>query len=190
MKFTNTFSTKQIRSVFWIITALILFTVEPGEAYGALRTVALFIIVISVLEFWYESIKRYKILVPYKKNKYDSNAEEKIAAYFKRKNIIFHHHPEIRVPKTIWIFSIPFINIRIEPDFFLPEFDVFVEYWGRIDDPEYKKKSYDPKKRLYKDNVLDLISLYPKNMDNLDFVFTSKLLDLIKEKEGNLRRYR
>ena len=59
-----------------------------------------------------------------------------------------------------------------------------------INDPEYKKNSYDRKKKLYKDNALDFISLYPKNMNNLDFVFTSKLLDLIKEREGNLRKYR
>ncbi len=54
----------------------------------------------------------------------------------------------------------------------------------------HKKNSYDRKKKLYKDNSLDLISLYPRNINNLDFVFTSKLLDLIKEREGNLRKYR
>ena len=42
-------------------------------------------------------------------------------------------------------------------------------------------------KKLYKDNGLDLISLYPKNLKNLDFAFTSKLLDIIKEREGNDR---
>lgn len=190
MKFTNIFSTKQIASIVFIIIAFFLFSVNPQEAYSTLRGLALFIILLSVLNFWNESVRRYKILIPYKKNNYDSKAEEKIADYFKRKNIIYHHHPEIKVPKPFWILTIPFINVKLEPDFFLPEFDVFVEYWGRIDDPEYKKNSYDRKKKLYKDNVLDFISLYPKNMDNLDFVFTSKLLDLIKEREGNLRKYR
>lgn len=190
MKFTNTFSARQITSIFFIIIALFLFSIKPEDAFESIRILASFIILLSVLQFWTESIRRYKILVPYKKNNYDSPAEEKIAGYFKRKNIIYHHHPEIKVPKTFWIFTIPFVNLRLEPDFFLPEFNVFVEYWGMIDDPEYKKNSYDRKKKLYKDNSLDFISLYPKNMDNLDFVFTSKLLDLIKEREGNLRKYR
>ena len=190
MKFTNTFSAKQIASIFFIIIALFLFSVKPEDAYKSIRVLALFIILLSVLQFWNESVRRYKILVPYKKNNYDSQAEEKIANYFKRKNIIYNHHPEIKVPKPFWIFTIPFVSLRLEPDFFLPEFDVFVEYWGMIDDPEYKKNSYDRKKKLYKDNALNFISLYPKNMDNLDFVFTRRLLDLIKEREGNLRKYR
>ncbi len=192
MKFKNWFSTKQIGSIFFILIGLYLFSVKPAGAFETLRFFAILMIVLSVLQFWNESVRRYKILVPYKKNNYDSKAEEKIAAYFKRKNIIYNHHPEIKVPKPFWIFTIPFVNIKLEPDFFLPEFDVFVEYWGMIDDPEYKKNSYDRKKKLYKDNVLDFISLYPKNLDydKLDFVFTSRLLDLIKEREGNLRKYR
>jgi len=190
MKFTNWFSTKQIGSIFFILIGFFLFSVKPAEAFETLRVFAILMIVLSVLHFWNESVRRYKILVPYKKNNYDSKPEEKIAAYFKRKNIIYNHHPEIKVPKPFWIFQIPFVNIKLEPDFFLPEFDVFVEYWGMIDNPEYKKKNYDRKKKLYKDNILDFISLYPKNLNNLDFVFTSKLLDLIKEREGNLRKYR
>ncbi len=190
MKFKNTFSTKQIGSIFFIIISLFLLSVKPQEAYNLLRMMSIFILIISVSTFWNESVRRYKILVPYKKNRYDSNAEEKIAAYFKRKNIIYNHHPEIKVPKPFWIFTIPFVNIKLEPDFFLPEFDVFVEYWGMIDNPEYKKKSYDRKKKMYKDNLIDFISLYPKNLKNLDFVFTSKLLDLIKQRDGNLRKYR
>ena len=78
----------------------------------------------------------------------------------------------------------------MEPDFYLPEFNVFVEYWGLIDDAKYKKEKYDFKKKMYTLNDLDFISLYPKNLKNLDFVFTSKLLDLIKKREGNLRKWR
>ncbi len=190
MKFRNCFSTKQIGSIFFIVVGLFLFSVKPSDSFETLRFIAIMMIVLSVLQFWNESVRRYKILVPYKKNKYDSKAEEKIADYFKRKNIIYNHHPEIKVPKPFWVFTIPFVNIKLEPDFFLPEFDVFVEYWGMINDPEYKKNSYDKKKKLYIDNALDCISLYPKNLNNLDFVFTSKLLDLIKERDGNLRKYR
>lgn len=192
MKFKTHFSTKQVHSMFLFLVGMLLLYIRLEDAYRIIRGLALIIIVVSLIQFWNEAAIRYKILTPYKKNNYDSNAEEKIAEYFKRKNIIYHHHPEIKVPKTLWIFSIPFINIKLEPDFFLPEFNVFVEYWGMIDDPEYKKNSYDRKKKLYKDNAIYFISLYPKNLenDNLDFAFTSKLLDIIKEREGNLRKYR
>ncbi len=190
MKFKQTFSTKQVISIVFIIIALFLFSVKPNDAYKALRIISLIVIAISMVQIWEEAARRYKILVPFKKNSYDSDAEKKIADYFERKNIIYNHHPEIKVPKQVWIFIIPFVNIKIEPDFFLPEFNVFVEYWGKIDDPEYKKNSYDRKKKLYKDNALDFISLYPKNLSNLDFAFTSKLLDLIKERGGDLRKHR
>lgn len=190
MKFKNWFSTKQKFSIFFIVIGLLLFSVKPDESFKTLRIIIIIVIALSAIQFWNESIRRYKILVPYKKNKYDSKAEEKIADYFKRKNIIYNHHPEIKVSKPFLTLTIPFVNTKIEPDFFLPEFNVFVEYWGLINDSEYKKNSYDKKKKLYKTNELDFISLYPKNLNNLDFVFTSKLLDLIKERDGNLRKYR
>ncbi len=139
MKFKNRFSTKQIISIFFIVLGFFLLSVKPQEAFWTVQFFAVVIIIISVLQFWNESTRRYKILVPFKKNEYDSEAEAKIADYFKRKNVIYQHHPEIRVPKPFWILTIPFVNIRLEPDFFLPEFDVFVEYWGKIDDPEYHK---------------------------------------------------
>jgi len=190
MKFKNWFSTKQVSSICLIVIGLFLFSVKPNDSFETLRVIAIIVILLSLSQFWNESVKRYKIISPYKKNRFDSKAEEEIANYFKRKNIIYNHHPEIKVPKPFWIFTIPFVNIKIEPDFFLPEFDVFVEYWGMINDPGYKEKSYDKKKKLYKDNALDVISLYPENLNNLDFVFTSKLLDLIKKRDGNLRKYR
>lgn len=191
MKFIRPFSTKQIYSLFLIAGAFIIFLVKPNEAYVTLRIIATIMIISSTIRFWDESIKRYKIIFPYKKNYYDSKAERKIASYFKRKNIIYHHHPTIKVPKCVWLFCVPFKDIKLEPDFFLPEFDIFVEYWGRIEDPEYKKNNYKKKMKLYKENSIDVLSLYPQNLSkNLDFVFTSKLLDIIKEKEGNLRKRR
>ncbi|MDD5086711.1 MAG: hypothetical protein PHV16_03070 [Candidatus Nanoarchaeia archaeon] len=190
MKFKNTFSTKQASSIFFIIIGFFLLSVKPQEAYGLLRMISILIIILSVYFFWNESVRRYKILVPYKKNNYDSKAEKEIAAYFKRKNIIYNHHPNIKVPKTFWIFTLPFLNITLEPDFFLPEFNVFIEYWGLIENKDYKEKSYKFKKKLYKENDLELISLYPKNIKNLDFDFTSKLLEIMKEREGNSRVWR
>ena len=54
-----------------------------------------------------------------------------------------------------------------------------------IDDKKYKEK-FHFKKKKYKENDIEFISLYPKNLeyDKLDFTFTSKLLDLIKDRKG------
>ena len=109
-----------------------------------------------------DTIKKYKIARAYNTKNYDSPPEEQIAGYFERKNIKFYLHPVVKLQKTFWIFSPPFFKETVHPDFFLPEYNVFVEYWGMMENPEYKKK-YLFKKKLYSDNLIDFISLYPKN---------------------------
>ena len=45
-------------------------------------------------------------------------------------------------------------------------------------------------KKLYFDNSIDFISLYPKNLNNLDWNFTQKLLELFKRREGIHRHWK
>jgi hypothetical protein len=80
----------------------------------------------------------------------------------------------------------------LDGEVYLPEFEVFVEYWGLIDDENYKKNSYDFKKKLYKENCVEVIDLYPKNLqeNHLDWAFTSKLLEIFKRREGIDRAWR
>lgn len=192
MKFETILSKRQIASLFYILLGIILIYLgkTSSNAGSVLRILGALFIGINFISLVEESVKRYKIIYPFKTNKYDSKAEEEIANYFTRKNIIFHHHHGISVPKTFCGFNIPLINIDLEPDFFLPEFNVFVEYWGLIENPEYKKSQYDFKMKLYQENDIDVISLYPKNLKNLDWDFTMKLLELIKIREGNNRKWR
>jgi hypothetical protein len=188
MEFTSRFSTKQFTAIALIIIAVccIIF-VKPENAYVALIMITIAVIVGAFVLIYSEAKIRYKILsVQHQRKKFDSEQENKIAKYFERKNIIYEIHPKITLRK-FWRGIISISTITIEPDFFLPEFNIYVEYWGLIENPEYKKNSYDRKKKLYEENDIDFISLYPKNLDNLDFVFTSKLLDSIKRREGNLR---
>lgn len=187
MKFQNKLSTKQFQSLFLLVFGIYFLLVNPNQTQNILKFIGIVFIALGINNIIEESVRRYKIIKPYKSNDYDSKAEKRIAEYFKRKNIIFCHHHKIKIPKCFWIFNIPFVNLVLEPDFYLPEFKVFVEYWGLIDNKDYKKKSYDFKTKLYKENDIEFISLYPKNLNNLDFDFTSKLLDIIKKREGNLR---
>ncbi len=61
----------------------------------------------------------------------------------------------------------------IRPDFYLPEFDVYVEYWG-MDTADYKIGMLK-KQQLYQQQGKKLISLYPDDKPNLREVLLAKL---------------
>jgi len=49
------------------------------------------------------------------------------------------------------------------PDFYLPEFDVYIEYFGITRNKDYKRKTIW-KRKMYKEHGYKLISLYPKHV--------------------------
>jgi hypothetical protein len=61
----------------------------------------------------------------------------------------------------------------IRPDFYLPEFDVYVEYWG-MDTADYKIGMLK-KQQLYQQQGKKLISLYPDDKPRLREVLLGKL---------------
>jgi hypothetical protein len=73
-----------------------------------------------------------------------------------------------------------FSDYRISvPDFCLPDYDAYVEYWGLVDaDDDWKKAQYvknmKRKIAIYYRNNIKFISLYPYDMLNLDWVFRRK----------------
>ncbi len=196
MIFKERLTTRQVHSIFFIILGIVIIYLIYNANYSDFRKIILlftFVLIgISITNFFEDTIKKYKIVKAYNTKNYDSKAEKQIAEYFERKNIKFYLHPVIRLQKTFWGFQFPFVNFKIRPDFFLPEYNVFVEYWGKIDDPKYKKRQFDFKKKLYFNNDIDFISLYPKNLyhDNLDWNFTQKLLELFKRREGINRHWK
>jgi DNA-directed RNA polymerase subunit RPC12/RpoP len=64
-------------------------------------------------------------------------------------------------------------EFQIRPDFYLPELDVYVEYWG-LDTPQYKMSMYK-KQTLYQQEGKRLISVYPKDLPVLDRLMKTKL---------------
>ena len=64
-------------------------------------------------------------------------------------------------------------EFQIRPDFYLPELDVYIEYWG-LDTPQYKMAMYK-KQMLYQQEGKRLISVYPKDLGVLDGLLTAKL---------------
>jgi hypothetical protein len=96
-----------------------------------------------------------------------SHAEKTIADYFTRKGINYQYEPGIR-------------GIYADPDFYLPDYNVYVEYWGLLDadDPHTRnkyEKSMKRKMAIYHKNKIKFISIYPRNLRNLDWIFRKKL---------------
>jgi len=61
----------------------------------------------------------------------------------------------------------------IRPDFYLPEFDVYIEYWG-MDTADYKIGMLK-KQKLYQQEGKKLISLYPEDKPRIREILLSKL---------------
>jgi hypothetical protein len=64
-------------------------------------------------------------------------------------------------------------EFQIRPDFYLPELDVYIEYWG-LDTPQYKMSMYK-KQTLYQQQGKRLISVYPADLPRLGALLAAKL---------------
>jgi hypothetical protein len=96
--------------------------------------------------------------------KVKSIVERRIADYFERNNIRYVYEQETR-----WG----------TPDFYLPVYDVYVEYWGLVDaDDNWTRTEYvrnmKRKMAIYHRNNVKLISIYPRNLENFDWIFRAK----------------
>ena len=69
-------------------------------------------------------------------------------------------------------------DTRIRPDFYLSEFDIYIEFWG-MDTPEYVENMRH-KRILYQRECKRLISLYPKDLPHLDEILRQKLSRYIR----------
>ena len=94
-----------------------------------------------------------------------SYAERTIADYFLTNGISYEYEHEIR-------------GIG-KPDFYLPDYDVVVEYWGLVEaEDESLRNRYVRnmkwKMAQYHSRKIKFISIYPQNLSNLDAIFKSK----------------
>lgn len=69
-------------------------------------------------------------------------------------------------------------DARIRPDFYLPEFDLYIEYWG-MNTPEYNDNKLQ-KRVLYQRAGKKLISLSYREFDTLESVLADKLARYIR----------
>ncbi len=92
-----------------------------------------------------------------------SDGERKISEWLYNHSIKYRYDERYRIIE----------NYAVRPDFYLPEFDVYIEYWG-MDSIDYKIGMLK-KLKLYQQEGKKLISLYPEDKNNLDVVLKRKL---------------
>jgi len=120
---------------------------------------------------WFERV-RYKLMllaedidtkVLYDNRRFSSRAgrfrsigEKKIAETLRDYGIRFRYEPKLTLE-----------GITLHPDFYLPDHDVYIEFWGM----ENVNKSYRNKRRkkmeLYQRNGIRVISIYPHQLRDL-----------------------
>ena len=92
-----------------------------------------------------------------------SKGEKRIAEWLTKYAIAYRYDAKYRIIG----------EFQIRPDFYLPELDVYIEYWG-LDTPQYKMSMYK-KQTLYQQEGKRLISVYPKDLGGLNGLLTAKL---------------
>lgn len=101
-----------------------------------------------------------------------SNSERIIADYFTHSGIRYAYE---QPAMGRWGFR------RISrPDFYLPDYGVYVEFWGLVNLPNNSARSrYERSMRWkiaqYRKNGIKFVSLYPSELGNLDAAFRPKL---------------
>jgi hypothetical protein len=92
-----------------------------------------------------------------------SGGERRIAEWLSLHNLRYRYDAKFRIIG----------EFQIRPDFYLPEVDVYVEYWG-MDTPQYKM-SMLKKQILYQQEGKRLVSVYPADLPRLDSQLRQKL---------------
>ena len=97
-----------------------------------------------------------------------SNGEKRIADWLAEKKIAYVYDERYLVAR----------DTLIRPDFYLPEFDLYIEYWG-MDNPEYNANR-QKKLWLYQRAGKKLISLSFHDLPSLESVLSLKLSRYIR----------
>jgi hypothetical protein len=103
-----------------------------------------------------------------------SKAERVIADYFTRHGIPYYY--EAMATTNDWFI---FKSKISRPDFYFPQYNLFVEYWGLVDSPDPGTRdnyirTMRWKMAQYRNNNVRFLSIYPSNLSDLDYYFKRK----------------
>lgn len=92
-----------------------------------------------------------------------SRAEAMIDAWLYENRIVHAYERLVRVEQKMYC------------DFFLPEYDLYIEFWGLESNPKYKARK-EKKLEIYRQNELRLVEIKDDHINNLDDYLTSQLV--------------
>ncbi len=95
-----------------------------------------------------------------------SMAEKVIDDYLYHHSIVHSYEKRIIIPKDH--------ESILLCDFYIPEIDTYIEYYGKYDG-EYLSRKH-AKDAIYKENNLNYIALSKKDLDNLDDILTKEII--------------
>ena len=102
-----------------------------------------------------------------------SRSEQRIADYFTQNGIQYMYEAGAQTDALV------FKRTFAHPDFFLPDYNVYVEYWGLVNASKEYRRNMKWKMKQYGQNRIRFISLYPDNLQNLDWVFRAKFREIV-----------
>ncbi|TLP75683.1 hypothetical protein [Maribacter sp. ACAM166] len=83
--------------------------------------------------------------------------------------------------------EVPIIGLKNDPkayrlaDFYLPNYGLYVEFLGKWFVSEKEKERYREKKKVYSDNDIPCVFLYPENLGIVDFIIPSRAIKEFKK---------
>ena len=93
-------------------------------------------------------------------------------------NWLYHHKYVHAYEKKVFMPSLP--DEVVLSDFYLPEGDVYIEFWGK-DDGAYNMRR-ERKLQLYSENNYKVINIEPDEIKILGDILQRKIFDFIKKK--------
>jgi hypothetical protein len=103
-----------------------------------------------------------------------SKAEARIADYFTSSGIRYVYEKQARADGLVFR-----KKLYAKPDFYLPDYNLYVEYWGLLGVSKDYERNMKRKMAVYHRNGIKFVSIYPRNMDNLDWVFRAKFREAL-----------
>ena len=101
-------------------------------------------------------VQNHKRILASDRTVVQSKGERRIADWLSAHALEYRHDDKFQIIQ----------GYSVRPDFYLPRYDVYIEYWG-LDTTDYKIGML-LKKKLYQQQGKKLISLYPDDLPHLD----------------------
>jgi hypothetical protein len=127
-------------------------------------------------------------ITPNESKKDPSTEEQFLIDFFESKSIKFEFE-KYRLNNLIGDEK----NYRV-PDFYLTKYKIYVEYFGLYNSTKEIRAAYDYKAKLYINNHIPTIILYPHELGIIEYIFHKRMIKVLKldkfQFKPQLKRYK